>query len=256
MTSEPDPFDLTGRTALVVGGAGYLGAEVTRMLAGRGARVVLVDLALERAEAEATRLTSSGLAVRALAPGEPHAVVADVLAHEGRLDVLVDMSFRSVGCTLDELTPDQFDEANHHNLTATFALARAAHEVMAPGSSIVLFSSMYGLVAPDPRLYEAPMNPNPLEYSVGKAGVAQLARYLAVAWAGDGIRVNAVAPARSRTPDPGGRPGVRAAARGRVPLARVGRAEEIAGPVLLLAAPAGSYITGQTISVDGGWTTW
>ena len=79
-------------------------------------------------------------------------------------------------------------------LTGTFVLARAAARAMPAGGSIVLFASMYGLVAPDPRVYHPPMNPNPIEYGAGKAAIVQMTRYLAAAWGPRGIRVNAVAP--------------------------------------------------------------
>lgn len=193
-------------------------------------------------------------AVTCLAPASPEALV-DAAAVE-HLDVLVDLSFRSIGKSVDELSIAEFDDANHHNLSATFALARAARNRMRPGSSIVLFSSMYGAVAPDPRVYAPPMLPNPVEYGVGKAGVSQLTRYLAVAWGPDGVRVNAVAPGPFPNPDAGNDTDFVARLADRVPLGRVGVPAEVAGPVLLLASDAGSFITGQSIYVDGGWTTW
>lgn len=258
----PDLFDLTGRTVLVVGGAGHLGATVTRQLAERGGSVVIVDLAHERARSLADVLTAEGRDVSAVAPGEATDVgardmIVRVRAASGHLDALVDLSFGAAGGSLDALTGDQFDRANRTNLTDTFIRARAAAEVMEPGSSIVLFASMYGLVAPDPRVYEPPMWPNPLEYGVGKAGIMQMVRYLATAWGPRGIRVNAVAP--GPFPHPAGDGAVTAFVdrlADRVPLGRVGEASEIAGPVAFLVCDAASYVTGQTLAVDGGWTTW
>jgi NAD(P)-dependent dehydrogenase (short-subunit alcohol dehydrogenase family) len=123
--------------------------------------------------------------------------------------------------------------------------------------SIVLFSSMYGSVSPDPRLYEAPMNPNPVEYGVGKAGIQQLARYLAVHYGPRGVRCNAISPG------PFPNPAVQAAQPAfidrlaqKVPLGRVGQSSEIAGAVVFLLSDAASFITGQNLAVDGGWTIW
>jgi NAD(P)-dependent dehydrogenase (short-subunit alcohol dehydrogenase family) len=128
---------------------------------------------------------------------------------------------------------------------------------MTSGGSIILFASMYGQVSPDPRAYEPPMKPNPIEYGVGKAGIIQMVKYLSVFWASRGIRVNAIAPGPFPNPsvqkeDPDF---VQRLAQ-KVPLGRVGRNQEIAGPVVLLASEEASFITGETINVNGGWTAW
>ena len=143
------------------------------------------------------------------------------------------------------------------NLTGTFLLAREAARAMPLGGSIILFASMYGLVAPDPRVYRPPMKSNPIEYGVGKAGVIQMARYLAVSWGGRGIRVNAIAPGPFPNPDVQRQfPDFVQRLAGKVPLGRIGRQEEIAGTVVFLASDASSYLNGATINVDGGWTAW
>ena len=159
----------------------------------------------------------------------------------------------------DDLTAADFDQANHGNLTATFALARAVGRRMAEQGrgSMVLFSSMYGSVSPDPSVYAAPMNPNPVEYGVGKAGVQQLARYLAVHWGRQGVRCNSISP--GPFPNPSiqvQQPDFVQRLAQKVPLGRVGQAEEIAGAVTFLLSDASSFITGQNLAVDGGWTSW
>jgi NAD(P)-dependent dehydrogenase (short-subunit alcohol dehydrogenase family) len=128
---------------------------------------------------------------------------------------------------------------------------------MPRSGSIVLFASMYGLVAPDPRIYRPPMNPNPLEYGVGKAGVIQMAKYLGACWGPRGIRVNAIAPGPfPNTAVQQQHPEFVERLAARVPLDRIGKPEEIAGVVAFLAADASSYLNGTTIAVDGGWTIW
>ncbi|MBU4211208.1 MAG: SDR family oxidoreductase [Kiritimatiellae bacterium] len=255
-------FDLSGKVALVAGGAGYLGQAICLALAEQGAVVMVADLARERAEALAADIAARG--------GKGHAVELDVadeassqaavartVADCGRLDVLVNAACFSVGKSLDDLSAEEFDRANRVNLTGAFLLAREAARVMPPGSSVILFASMYGLVAPDPRVYQPPMTPNPIEYGVGKAGVIQMAKYLAVSWGERGIRVNAIAPG----PFPNSavqqqHPEFVQRLAGKVPLGRIGRQDEIAGTVVFLAADASSYLNGATLSVDGGWTAW
>lgn len=255
-------FDLSEKVVLAAGGAGYLGQAMCKGLAEHGAAVMVADLNLDRAEALVTEMATGGACATAIpldvaCEDSIQAAVARVINECGRLDVLVNATFCSIGKTADELTAEDFDRANRVNLTGTFLLAREAARAMPHGGSIVLFASMYGQVAPDPRIYQPPMNPNPLEYGVGKAGVIQMAKYLGACWGPRDIRVNAVAPGPfPNTTVQRQHPEFVRRLAGKVPLGRIGRPEEIAGAVVFLAAEASSYLNGTTISVDGGWTIW
>jgi NAD(P)-dependent dehydrogenase (short-subunit alcohol dehydrogenase family) len=256
-------FELKGKTALVAGGAGYLGQALCRALAGQGAAIMVADVARERAGGVAADLNEQG--------GRADAVELDVadeassrqavertVAEFGGLDVLVNATcFAGEGKTLDDLSAAEFDRANRVNLTGTFVLARDAARAMPAGGSIVLFASMYGLVSPDPSTYCAPMLPNPIEYGVGKAGIVQMTKYLAVAWAARGIRVNAIAPGPFPNPSVQKEfPDFIDRLSAKVPLGRIGRPGEVTGVVAFLASDAASYLTGVTVPVDGGWTAW
>jgi NAD(P)-dependent dehydrogenase (short-subunit alcohol dehydrogenase family) len=158
---------------------------------------------------------------------------------------------------VEEVTGPDLDRTLHVNLTGCFLLAREAAAAMTEGGSIVLFGSMYGMIAPDPGIYEPPMNPNPVEYGIAKAGVIQMGKYLAVHWAGRRIRVNTVIPGsipnpRTQEQDPAF---IRRLA-AKAPLGRVGTPDEIAGAVVYLASDEASFVTGTTLVVDGGWTAW
>lgn len=258
--SAPSPapaaagFDLRGRVALVAGGAGYLGQPICAALAACGATVVLADLPRAiPAAADPAR----AIALDAGDPASCESAVAACVAAHGRLDILVNATYASSGAALAAITPEQLDHAARVNLTGGLLLARAAADRMPAGGSIVWFASMYGLVAPDPRVYHPPMAPNPVDYGACKAGVIQMVRYLAAHYGPRGIRVNAVAPgpfphAATQTQQPDFCDRLAA----RTMLGRLGRQHETAGPVLFLASDAASYVTGQCLAIDGGWTQW
>lgn len=256
------PFDLTGQDIWVIGGAGYLGQAVVTQLASLGARVLCADLG-DRAQVfvqeKSLAANVTGCTLDAGDSSAVSAFVSEQLAQRGVPHGLVNLTYASTAKKLEELTEEDFDRVNHGNLTASFLLARQVGQAMAGEGrgSIVLFSSMYGTVAPDPRIYEAPMNPNPLEYGVGKAGIQQMTRYLAMHWGTKGVRVNCISPGPFPNPNlQRDNPAFMARLSAKSALARIGQAPEIAGSVSFLLSNASSYITGQNLAVDGGWTAW
>ena len=262
MNAQPSPFDLKDRDVWVLGGAGYLGREVVSLLSRLGAKVLCVDLGERASQAmlEAPfpqSVVPASLDVADTAAAE--AFVRSQLAERVVPHGLVIMTYASTAKPLEDLTPEDFDGVNHGNLTATFVVTRALARLMADrgAGSLVLFSSMYGSVAPDVNVYEPPMQPNPLEYGVGKAGIQQMARYLAVHYGRRGVRCNSISPGPFPNPSvQRAEPAFVARLASKVPLGRVGQAPEIAGTVAFLLSDASSYITGQNLAVDGGWTSW
>lgn len=255
--------DLSGRTALVTGGAGPLGAVLSAALAEAGARVVVVDLEQERCAATAGSLPGRGhlpLAADLLQP-EGISTVVDALHELGTCDVLVNNAaftgtsgVPGYAVPFDEQTDEAFTLALALNLTAPFSLTRQLAPLLRAGAhgSVINVSSIYGLVGPNMGLYEGTRMGNPAAYAASKGGIAQLTRYLATVLAPD-IRVNAFAP--------GG------IARGQdeafvaryerlTPLGRMGTEDDFRGVVAWLASDAAAYVTGQVIAVDGGWTAW
>ncbi|MBI5829820.1 MAG: SDR family oxidoreductase [Chloroflexi bacterium] len=256
------PFDLSGRDVWVFGGAGCLGQPTVELLANLGARVLCVDLA-GRAEAfVAAKSLTSSVTAASLDVADAAATKAFVLSQlkqRGTPHGLVTMTYASTAKRLDDLAEADFDAANHGNLTATFLLAREVGNAMAArgAGSIVLFSSMYGTVSPDPKVYEPPANPNPVEYGVGKAGIQQMARYLAVHWGRSGVRVNSLSPGPFPNPNlQRDNPAFVERIAAKTALSRIGHAGEIAGAVAFLLSDAASYVTGHNLAVDGGWTAW
>ena len=252
------PFSLESRDVWVIGGAGYLGREVVHLLANLGATVLCADLDHKAAEAGfPAAVTPASLDASDIPAIEDF--VNSQLATRGVPHAVVFMQFTSTGRRFEDLSTSEFDRTNHLNLTATFAFARAVGNAMAArgGGSIVLFASMYGTVAPDPSIYEEPMNPNPIEYGVAKAGIQQMARYLAVHYGKSGVRCNSISPGPFPNPNlQRDQPDFIDRLSKKAPLGRVGQAPEIAGSVAFLVSDASTFVTGHNLAVDGGWTAW
>ncbi len=253
-------FNFSGSSVWIIGGAGYLGQACTDLFEKNHARVLCADLPgkaaawIAQSGSKAIPLDLDASAVAAL----PRWVEDQVQVH-GVPKGLVVMTYASTAKRFDDLTATDFDHANHGNLTATFVLAREVANRMAAtgGGSIVLFSSMYGSVSPDPGIYLDPMTPNPIEYGVGKAGIQQMARYFAVHFGKAGVRCNAISPGPFPNPTiQAEKPEFVDRLSAKVPLGRVGQASEIAGAVEFLISDRSSFITGINLPVDGGWTAW
>lgn len=257
-------FNLTGRVIWVPGGAGLLGTAVCQALAEHGARVIVSDIRTEEAGRIVESIRSKGLAADAISvdAAEESSIVeccGQIVKAHNRLDGCVNMCFRYTKTPWEQMTTAEWEYGMRVSLTGAFLIGREAARVMQPAGrgSIVHFSSMYGVVAPDPRIYPPPMVPNPIDYGVAKAGVLQLVRYQAVMLAPHGVRVNAIVPGPfpypwSQQKDDDFMTRLKA----KVPMGRFGDAEEIAGAVVFLCSDAASYVTGTHIVIDGGWTAW
>ena len=158
---------------------------------------------------------------------------------------------------------EDFTEACAINLTAPFLLVRQlgpllrkAGQGLEGGASVVNIASMYGRVSPDPSMYGSTGSNNPAHYGATKAGLIQLTRYLACNFAPDLVRVNSISPGPfPHRPDQISA-GFLDELRRRVPMKRIGTADEVAGPVVFLLSAAASYVNGADLAVDGGWTAW
>lgn len=255
--------DLTGRTAVVTGGAGPLGSVLSDALAEAGARVVVVDLDEGACAATANWLHGEGHVPLGADLLDPHGIssVVDTVAEIGACDILVNNAaftgtsgVPGYAVPFEEQTDEAFAMALALNLTAPFSLTRrlAGHLRASGQGSVVNVSSIYGLVGPNMGLYEGTRMGNPAAYAASKGGIAQLTRYLATVLAPD-IRVNAFAPGGiERSQDEAF---VERYER-LTPLGRMGTEEDFRGVVTWLASDASAYVTGQVIAVDGGWTAW
>jgi len=253
---------LVDQTVWVTGGAGYLGSAIVAELDRQCAKVLCFDLpgraAALVAERGLQRTVPLNLDVSDVA-GAPVAIAALVDQH-GLPDSFVHLpTATSKGLLLSELPVADFRRTFDAALTPTFVFCRELAERMkARGTgAFVLFASMYGMVAPDPRIYHPPMRPNPVDYGAAKAALIQLTRYLATYYGSSGLRFNCV------TPGPFPNPRIQAAdprfikdLGQKTALGRIGGNHEIVGPTLFLLTASASYVTGHSLVVDGGWTAY
>ncbi|MBC7365750.1 MAG: SDR family oxidoreductase [Undibacterium sp.] len=151
------------------------------------------------------------------------------------------------------------DRTLTRSLTPAFELCRAVAGAMAEKrrGRLVLFSSMYRLGAPDPKIYSAPMAPNPVDYGASKAALIQTSRYLAVHFGPRNVRFNCLAPGPFSNPKiQADLPPFVAQLNAKTALGRIGRRDEVVGPALFLLSDTAFYLAGHTLVVGGGWTAW
>lgn len=260
---------LDGKVALVTGGAGILGRRFCQGLAESGASVAVVDVdksaALEVARALGTN--SDGFACDVSDSASVTSCIDAILARFGRIDVLHNNAaskssdVRAFFEPFENYSLSTWREVMAVNIDGMFLLAQAVGRHMIDrggGGSVIQTASIYGLVGPDPRIYQGshylggPIN-TPAVYAASKAAVVGLTKWLATYWAPHGIRVNCLVPGGVAS----GQNSLFAQKySSRVPLGRMAEADEMVPALLYLASPASSYVTGQVLAVDGGWTAW
>lgn len=265
-------FDLTGRVAVVTGGAGILGSVFCRALAQYGARVAVVDLHEQPARELADEICvdhpgqAIGIACDVADSAAVDAMMARVVDSLGAPDILLNNAasksdnLEAFFAPFENYEPAEWRRVMDVNLDGVFLVAKAFLGSIAPGrpASIIQTSSIYGLVGADQRIYEGSQYlgvriSNPAVYSASKAAVIGLTRHLAAEWGARGVRVNALVPGGVSS---GQNQTFVDKYSARVPLGRMARMEEMVGAVLFLASEASSYVTGHVLVVDGGLTAW
>jgi NAD(P)-dependent dehydrogenase (short-subunit alcohol dehydrogenase family) len=262
-------FRLDGKVALVTGGAGILGRRFVRGLAEAGALVAVVDALGDAANAVADEIgpEAVGFACDVADPDSVRDCVAAVLERFGAIDVLHNNAATKTAEPRRFFTPfedyplETWREVMSVNIDGMFLMAQAVGRHMVArggGGSVIQTASIYGLVGPDSRIYEGsdylggPIN-TPAVYAASKAAVVGLTRWLATHWAAQRIRCNCLVPGGVSS---GQNSVFSERYSARVPLGRMARDDEMVPALLYLASDASSYVTGQVLSVDGGWTAW
>lgn len=271
-----EKFDLTGRVAIVTGGVGLLGTEFCKTLAEAGAAVAVVDLNASASQGTADMLMKSGYKALAVPtditkPESVNAMVEKVLSTFGRIDILVNSAALDPKFDPDAVKKgmapgafedyplDQWNSALNVNLTGMFLVTQACVKPMiAQGKkgSVINICSTYGLNGPDQRIYIKDGQRvafKPVYYTVTKAGVMGFTKYLAAYYANSEIRVNALTPGGVFNNHEDYFVKNYSA---KTILGRMAKKDEMNGALLFLASDASSYMTGNNVVVDGGWTAW
>jgi len=246
---------IESKIAIVTGGGGGIGGAIVRRFAREGAKLAVADIDPESAKAVASELISQGsdaIPIVADVTKKPsvRAMMEATLARWSRIDILVNVAGGAERKLVVEMTAADWDYVVDMNLKSAFLSSQAALPAMLKQKygRIVNISSIYGFTG----------NATRSSYAAAKAGVAAFTKSLALEVINDGINVNAVAPGRVTTPRVRNRYSDEdwAAAVAQVPMGRAGTPDEIASAVLFLATDENSYVTGQTIHVNGAWLNW
>lgn len=255
-------FDLSGQTALITGGSGHLGFAMATALAEAGATVIVGSRDRDRAQQTADRLPATervshfGVEIDQLDEHSLKQGFDAALEQASAIDILINNGQQGHALDLTNVSADAFNR-DLQNATGYFLLARLLRDHLVEresSGSIVMIGSMYGMVGSYPDAYEGVCTASPVQYHALKGGILQMTRHLGVYYARDNVRVNSLSPGPFPGPSAPGEMVERLKAKS--PMSRMGEPHELKGALLLLTSRAGSYITGQNIVVDGGWTAW
>lgn len=272
-TSYKNLFSLQKKVVVVTGGAGILGQHFCAGLAEAGAKVAVVDLQEAKAIKLAEYITQQysteaiGVSCDVSQPESVNAMVTNVVSHFGEINILHNNAaaksdnLEAFFAPFEEYSLDQWRRIMAVNLDGMFLVAQSVGQQMitqGKGGSIIQTASIYGVLAPDQRIYDGSLYlgrsiNTPAVYSVSKAGVIALTKYLSTYWAKQGIRVNSLTPGGVES---GQNHEFKHRYSERIPLNRMAESFEMVGALLYLASDASSYVTGQNLIVDGGLTAW
>ena len=264
--SLADLFSLKGQTALIVGGSGLLGGQISYAFAELGAELVIASRN-ERRSVEFVHtlrqrfpdVEANVLGVDITDPASIKTLLGNVSEITGGgLNILVNSGWSGRKNTFESISDEDWDNDIEVCLSGVFRTIKAAVPLLKERrGNILTIASMYGHVAPDYRMYDSERFANPPSYGAAKAGVIQLTRYLSSFLSPHGIRANCISPGpfpfestQKENPD------FVARLAAKNPLNRIGRPHEIKGSAVLLCSDAGAYMTGQNLCVDGGWAIW
>ena len=257
-------FGLNRKVAIVTGGTGHLGCAISESLAQAGARVVIAGRNAKKCEqaalvlAKKYKVTCIGIPMDISSSDSVKNAMTTIHKMMGAIDIRVNNAVYCAMGSPENMSDVDWGYGIDGTLTSVFRCIREAVPFLKKKSgTIINIASMYGFISPDFKIYKD--NPDffsPPNYGAAKAGVIQLTKYYAVYLAHYGIRVNCISPGAFPSSDVKKKKNFVKLLCGKTPQERVGDTQELKGTIIFLASQAASYITGQNIVVDGGWTLW
>lgn len=250
-------FSCENKVAVVTGGAGLIGREIILGLREFGAFVYAADIDRKKTAGILDDKTKF-LQFDITSEDSINNAVAAVIRQSGSLDILVNCAYprtKDWGTKFEDIKFDSWKENVNNHLGGHFLVCRSTAEQMKKqgGGSIINLASIYGVTAPDFSIYEGTPMTMPAAYAAIKSAIIALTRYISTYYGKYNVRANAVSPGGIFDEQPASF--VKSYSQ-KTPLGRMGRPEEIVGAVMYLASDASSYVTGENIMVDGGWTAW
>ena len=262
-----DLFDLTGRVAIVTGGAGLLAAEHATALSNYGATAILADVNKEKCDEAVTTLSANNIKALSkhcdvISSDSWKNLLNEVIHSFDKVDILINNAgftnqSRSANfdASFENFPLEDWNAIMNVNLTGTFLGCQVVgKQMLQQGKGVIInVASLYGVVSPNHRIYPGTGITQPVAYSVSKHGVIGLTKYLATLWADKGVRVNALTPGgiynnhqhlfleRFQQLNP---------------IGRMSNKNELQGAIVYLASDASSHVIGHNLIVDGGWTVW
>ena len=256
-------FDLSGKTALVTGGAGYLGSAMSEALYEAGAFVIVGSRNYEKCRELCHQLDTSDQRTDAVrldiaSLDSVKESCSTIEEKYGGVDILVNNASSAAGAEVQDMEPHIWQSAFDGNITGYFYCSQVFGKGMIKRRQgvIITVSSILGLRPIDRRIFNDTSEFPPVNYATAKGAVISLTKFLAGEWAHCGIRVNAITPGPFPPEERLTSQRHRAALEARIPLGRVGKPHDLKGAIVFLSSDAASYITGHNLVVDGGWTVW
>lgn len=255
-----DLFNLKGKTALITGGAGYLGSTMSESLAELGANIIIASRNLEKCEEKAKRLRNRFPDVKITAMQldlTDKKSIKSVVRQIPKLDILINNAWSGNKNSLESINDEDWEYDIDMSLNSVFRLVKETLPLLKKSQGVILnITSMYGHIAPDYRMYNEQKYVNPPSYGAAKAGVIQFTKYLASFLSPYKVRVNSLSPGSFPHSETQKDDEFIKRLSEKNPMNRIGQPHELKGSVALLCSDASSYMTGQNICVDGGWTIW
>lgn len=256
--SYKELFSCKHKVILITGAAGLVGRELAKGFYEFGAVVYAADTVQENASPFLDYPDIHFINVDITEEESITTALKKIIQKEGRIDVLVNCAYPRTsdwGIKFEQIPVQSWMENLNSHLGGYFLTCKVVAEHMKNngGGSIINFASIYGIVGPDFSIYEGTSMTMPAAYSAIKGGIIAFSRYLATYYAKDNIRVNCLSPGGIYNNQPA--PFVEKYSE-KTPLARMAKSSEIVGGAIFLASDASSYVTGQNLVIDGGWTAW